>query len=265
MIEQFWLFHCGYSLTPASLIVRGGGMSMIRIPYLSALLVHSEHGLILIDAPFGREGPANLGAVLGAALRTFGTKFKPAWSVVERVRECGFRASDVSNVLMTHLHFDHTGGMKNVAHATFHVNETEWDFAMNEGSFTQGYVKNDYRALQHVETFSGESLDLFGDGSVETIPTPGHSPGHTGFRISLTTGESFVFFGDAAFTVAQITQSEELGPFPRSAAFDLDLAQQTLNELRGTDFGETLITAHDPEWGERCRRAPIPLHAENES
>ena len=263
MIEQFWLFHCGYFRIFEHLIHRGGSWRRIRLPFLCAVLVHPEHGPVVIDAPFGHEGPANAGAVLGTIFRTFGQTFKRDWAVVERIRECGFRAAEVNHVLMTHLHYDHTGGMKSLAHATFHVQADEWEFANSEGGLTSGYITNDYRALRNVNTFEGEDVDLFGDGSVIALARPGHSVGHTGFRVTLTTGKVIEFLGDAGFAVDHIEASKELGGFPRRVAHDLLKTEETLVALRedANRHPDVIrIVSHDEEWGTRCLRAPIPLH-----
>lgn len=264
MIEQFWLFHCGYFRLPENMINAGAGFGFCRIPFLSAVLVHPDHGPIVIDAPFGHEGPNNVGAMLGVTVRLLGQQFKREWGIIARIREVGFRAAEVNHVLMTHLHYDHTGGMKELAHATFHVNEAEWAYANDGGGLATGYVRNDYKALTQIETFDETGKDIFGDGSVVARATPGHSIGHTGFRIRMTDGQVIDFLGDAAFSVAQIEDGVDFGRFPRSVAYKRELAEETLGRLRDeADENPEFVrlVSHDVPWGEKCRRSPVPLHS----
>lgn len=275
MIEQFWLFHCGYMAVPRGMFVRRGGLEMVNLPFFGAVAIHRERGPILIDAPFGREGPSNAGEMLGTMLRKTGLTFRDAWGVVPRLEQLGVRASDVEDVLMTHLHWDHTGGMKSMGHATFHISRVEWTYALSTrgfGATRHGFAPEDFEALEsrvefmHPEAASGRdigqaTLDLFGDGSVKAVSLPGHSMGGVGYIFDL--GDRQIFFaGDAAFTVDQITEAEGLGIFPRIAAWDVPETRKTLNALRR--FHElnpdvTLVTSHDFELCERCLSGPQEL------
>ncbi len=275
MIEQFWIFHCGWFRIPRGAFEKGGGIELAKMPFLSALAYHSELGPIIIDAPFGREGPANAGEVFGSFMRKAGQKFRPQWGIVPRLEELGFRSSEVDHILMTHLHWDHTGGMKELAHARFTISRREWEHAVAMGpveAVRSGYVQGDFRALEsRVEQIDvppsfdpSEGVDLFGDGSIQAVDLPGHSVGHIGYRFRLTDGRTIFFAGDAAFTVPHVTDGRQLGIFPRLAAHDIEQARTTLQRLREwwrrSAATEILVTSHDIDWGERCMGAPAPLH-----
>ena len=275
MIEQFWLFHCGYVGVPEGVIVEGAPMRGTRkLPFLAALAFHSELGPILVDAPFGHEGSRNMGVVYGALLQRTAQVFKPSWSIIPRIEQLGWRASEVNHILMTHLHFDHTGGMKELGHARFHVAEAEWSYASKlsrVGGLLNGYAVGDWRALgSRIEKLAlpayfdreDEGHDVFGDGSVFAHPLPGHSPGHTGYRFVLPEGREVFFVGDAAFTIPQITEGKGLGRFPTTFGADVHRATMTLHELRefhAENRDVELVSAHDFDWGERCLQGPIQI------
>lgn len=271
-IQQLWLFHCGFINVRKGLIVGEGGTQKAKLPFLALLAVHPTHGPVLIDAPFGSEGPSNLSEIAGGILRKVGFSFRDEWAVVPRIQKLGFRASEVHHILMTHMHFDHTGGMKTLAHATFHINRDEWVFATGLTPLQarrHGYVLDDYRALsQRIEKFDlsdttmDDGFDVFGDGSIKAIPLPGHSVGHTGYLIHLA-DKTVLFAGDAAFTVAQISQNKELGVYPQVFAKETSVAQETLRELRSWHHRHPeveLLTAHDFALGARCLEGPVALH-----
>ena len=285
MIEQLWLFHCGMFKVPRNLIVRGERIEMIELPFLAAVAHHQELGPILVDAPFGREGPSNAGEVVGALLQALAVKFRSSWSIVPRLEGMGYRPSEVGHVLMTHLHFDHTGGMKDLAHATFHVSRREWEYATRLRpleAMLQGYVVGDFRALHTrmalIDSEGGEDgaaealgedlelteggIDLFGDGSVEAVALPGHSPGHVGFRFQLADGRTAFYLGDAAFDLDQIVRRRMPGKFPLQRARDAERMQATLRALRRyhQDNPEVLLlSAHDRALGERCKGGPAKV------
>ena len=110
---------------------------------------------------------------------------------------------------MTHLHVDHASGIAEFPEATFVVCRAEWEAATSQGQ-THGYVTRqfdhafDYRLLdfegRDAESFSGfaRSFDLFGDGSVRTVYTPGHTLGHMSVVLRTGAGEVLVA-GDAIY------------------------------------------------------------------
>lgn len=276
MIEQFWIFHCGYVYVP-ELVAVGDGLPVPRcLPFLAGLAVHEEHGPILIDAPFGHEGPRNVGTIVGSMLTKMGTQFKESWSIIPRIEQLGFRASQVNHVLMTHLHFDHTGGMKELSHATFHVNRTEWNFANSLPAFDalkQGYVLSDYRALlaktQLLELpryfdRDDEGEDVLGDGSIFAHSLPGHAPGHTGYRFKLKGGDEIFYLGDAIFNLGCL-EGRELGMFPKLVAYhnmDAEFTAEELQRYYKKHPEMTYLCSHDFDLGERCLDGPVALHHE---
>ena len=90
---------------------------------------------------------------------------------------------------MTHLHPDHASAISDFPEATFLVSTAEWE-AASDGGQRDGYVKRqfdhgfDYRLVDFdsddANSFSGfaRSFDVFGDGSVRVVFTPGHTLGH---------------------------------------------------------------------------------------
>lgn len=273
MITRFWLFHCAYARVPREAIIQGGGWDLVRLPMLCGVAEHSELGPILLDAPYGHEGPSNVGSLMGSLMRRTGLEFQERWSVVARLEELGLRAADVGHILMTHLHYDHTGGMKSLAHARFHISQEEWDFAhsgSNRRSSMRGYARTDFMSLRNrVELrdpvphlLDGTAgLDLFGDGSIEMFFLPGHTPGHCGFRLHLAEGPPILFVGDAAFTVPQIRGAENMGFALRTIASSMGGVRTSLRAIRRhieRHPEDRLITCHDFELGARCiKEGPI--------
>ena len=119
--------------------------------------------------------------------------------------------ADVKVIVMTHLHYDHASGMAQFPNSTFLTTKWEWDAANGPFSLLHGYVRRhfvrdvDYRLLDFegrgAESYAtfGRTLDLFGDGSVRVLPTPGHTHGHISVILRTSSLEILVA-GDATYT-----------------------------------------------------------------
>jgi N-acyl homoserine lactone hydrolase len=276
MIDQFWIFHCGWMRAPRAVFFDSPSYDLIHLPFMSAVAFHRDHGPILVDAPYGLEGPKNVGAMLDLLLRRGGMRFEEQWSIVPRLEQLGFRAADVSHILMTHLHYDHTGGMKTLCHADFHASMTEWDFAVSlppRRARIKGYVPEDYRAIRPRMNLVEEvpligddvqGVDVLGDGSIEMIALPGHTIGQVGYRFNMTDGRRIFHVGDAAFSLDQIKAGINFGFFPRKVAYDLEQAVSTLEALRAyhrANPDDVLVSSHDSALGEECLAGPVHLRA----
>jgi glyoxylase-like metal-dependent hydrolase (beta-lactamase superfamily II) len=157
--------------------------------------------------------------------------------VAAQLRAKGIQPSDVTAVIMTHLHPDHASAIVDFPDATFLLSDVEWD-AASDGGPRDGYVKSqfdhgfDYRLLDFgsddANSFSGfaRSLDVFGDGSVRVLFTPGHTLGHISVALRTARGEVLVA-GDAIFM--RRTLDEEHLPF---ALPDEHLFRRSLREIR---------------------------------
>jgi glyoxylase-like metal-dependent hydrolase (beta-lactamase superfamily II) len=273
MLEQFWLFHCGWIRLPRPAFVAGARLDFPRLPFLAGLAVHPEHGPILFDAPFGRAGFGNLGKFIGALARTAGMKFEEEWSVSARIQQLGFRPEEVEHVCMTHLHYDHTGGLPDVPNASIHVCRAEWEYTRSlDGiaAFKAGIKPENLDDRDDVELFEmpphldadPTGADIFGDGSIRAVGLPGHSAGHVGYRLRFDDA-SLLFAGDAAFSAKQYESRRSLGYFPRQIAYDRTELKRSLRALR-TFHAENpdvrIVVSHDFELGEACLDGPTRLY-----
>ena len=136
-------------------------------------------------------------------------EMKPEQTLAAQLRARDIQAADVKAVVMTHLHVDHASAIADFPEATFVVSKPEWEAATSQGQF-HGYVPRqfdhafDYRLLdfegRDAESFSGfaRSFDIFGDGSLRTVYTPGHTLGHMSVVLRTGAGEVLVA-GDAIY------------------------------------------------------------------
>jgi glyoxylase-like metal-dependent hydrolase (beta-lactamase superfamily II) len=141
----------------------------------------------------------------------------PEQSVQAQLRDRGIDPGAVNTVVMTHLHYDHASGVSEFPAATFVVSKEEWEAASNGGE-RHGYVKRqydhafDWRTIDFegpaIDSFTpfGRSADLFGDGSVRMVFTPGHTDGHCSVILRLRDRDAIVI-ADAAYTTRTLKES----------------------------------------------------------
>ena len=127
--------------------------------------------------------------------------------IQEALNEAGVSTDQVTDVFLTHLHPDHIAGALNTdgtavfSNAQLHVVDTEHDFWMN-GSFDAVEVNgSDWAGLaQAVLSAYSDRLNLVTEGKeimsgVNTVAIPGHTPGHSGFRVD-DGNDSLMHLGD---------------------------------------------------------------------
>ncbi|NJL34608.1 MAG: MBL fold metallo-hydrolase [Chloroflexaceae bacterium] len=106
--------------------------------------------------------------------------------LVAQLAHHGYRPEDIQHVILTHLHEDHVGELYRFAGATVHLAAAEWADRARMG-YSPGYAAI---TRWHHFTYDGGRFysfaacaDLFGDGLVIALPTPGHSYGHMSLLI----------------------------------------------------------------------------------
>ena len=109
----------------------------------------------------------------------------------------GYKPSDINYLVLSHYHSDHTGNANDFAGATWIVQKAERDFMFSDKP--QGIIQPAlYSALKNAKTrvLNNEDLDVFGDGSVVIMATPGHTQGHQVLAVKLPKRGPVVLAGD---------------------------------------------------------------------
>jgi N-acyl homoserine lactone hydrolase len=126
-----------------------------------------------------------------------------------RLHQQGLEASDINDVVLSHLHFDHAGNAKlfDGTDAKMVCSKDEHDFAFGfDGLFTGADLNTDYDGLKW-DTVDGDTE--FPPG-VSLIQAPGHTPGSTAMLVDLPDSGTLIFTSEAVF------MSDTYGPPPAS-------------------------------------------------
>ena len=149
----------------------------------------------------------------------------------------------VDFVVVSHLHFDHVGGLSDIPNATVIVQRKEWEASMIGSQEADTFHPREDFDLGHTLRLIDGEHDLFGDDAVVCIPTPGHTIGHQSLKIRLSTGKQVVLASDCCY-FARTLDNVVLPTF----GYDLDEQRHSLAYLRKCrDDGAMIIPGHDIE------------------
>jgi N-acyl homoserine lactone hydrolase len=232
-----------------------GLSGQLTIPMPAFLIEHSK-GLVLFDTgidPDAIEDAASVyGPDLAAALGMSGTADQ---RVDRQIEALGYQTSDVTHLICSHMHFDHSGGHHLFPQAKFYVGQGELAFA----HFPEPIGGFCYRPdqLERTKGFDwrevpGVDVDLFGDGSLVILYTPGHTPGELSLKVRLAS-RTFILTGDAVHLREALEKEYH---FPIDA--DTKQATQTLRRLKRLRESEdaTVWISHDPDDWTELKHAP---------
>jgi glyoxylase-like metal-dependent hydrolase (beta-lactamase superfamily II) len=147
------------------------------------LLVQAADKIVLFDTGTGAGAGESGGKLLGS------------------MNEAGVSPASVTDILISHLHFDHVGGLLDsngaltFANATVRMSDTEWAALQASAAENENLTKLVQTIAPKVETFA-EGAEVI-PGIVKAVDINGHTPGHSGYLI--TSGpESLLYIGDTA-------------------------------------------------------------------
>ena len=230
------------------------------VPVPAFLVHHPGAGPVLIDTglhpSIASDPEANLGRLAASFTDPVVSKGE---AVPDRLRAQGIDSSAVRAVVLTHLHVDHASAVSEFPSAAFVVSKAEWEDATSgllpilkyyrpqQFDHALDFRTVDYEAdsINSHSTF-GRSFDLFGDGSVVLVSTPGHSAGHQ--SVVLRTGAGIVLVaGDAIFLDGQLDPGADLA----ARARDRHNYERSIRELalfRKQHPDAIIVPGHDPDF-----------------
>lgn len=210
-VKRFWALEGATLTLDKALLMIGQPSEQITCP-CPAYLIEHQNGLVLWDTglyPAAADDPV---AVYGQALVDLvGMRYEPHQRIDRQIQTLGYKLSDIKYVIASHAHFDHAGGLYLFPDAKILIGEGEIAYAMwPKPSHAGLFRKEDLFAVppQNLYEVGGE-FDLFRDGSITIIPTPGHTPGELSLLVRLP-DRTFILTGDAIHIREALEAAEPL-------------------------------------------------------
>ena len=253
-VKRFWPLLTGVHRYEKTLSTRGRGQGVFIEAPILAYLIETANGRILYDVG------CDYRKVNDPALRTryyenesfpFGPpRMEDAQRLPRLLAGLGLGPLDVDVVFLGHLHFDHAGGLRELAHAEVHVHQAELAAAREPAD--SAYFGDDFVGDYRWKLLTGESEPERG---VRSVTTPGHTAGHMSLWIELPRGRPILLAGDAA----DLVENLELEVAPGLCWQDReDLALASIRKLKAlaAETGAALWPNHDMDFYRGCRPFP---------
>ena len=171
----------------------------------------------------------------------------------------GYGPGDVMTAVISHLHQDHIGGVGEMPGAELLVGADEWRSLRRPWAEARGLLRShiDLPGLRwspvEFEALSGRAgaslrpftkgRDLFGDGSLVLLPTPGHTPGSMSLVVRRDDGPPLLLVGDLTYDVHAMERGVDSGVGSRRR---LARTRRAVLALREANPGLRILAAHDP-------------------
>jgi glyoxylase-like metal-dependent hydrolase (beta-lactamase superfamily II) len=166
-----------------------------------------------------------------------------------RLREVGLDPGAVRHHVFTHLHVDHVGAGP-LPGARVVLGASEWRAATARGARLRGYIR---AGIDDPRTVEGD-LDLYGDGSIRLLATPGHTAGHQSVLVTPDDGPRVLIAGDAVYSEAALLDRTIDG-----VGVDPDRARESIDRLREICGEAPTVVAptHDTEAAQRVAAGQV--------
>jgi glyoxylase-like metal-dependent hydrolase (beta-lactamase superfamily II) len=177
-------------------------------------------------------------------------RVSPDDEIGPQLRAIGIAPSEIQQVVLTHLHTDHAGGLSHVADRPAWVHPLEWQRAQGFSGKIQGYLPHRWppawrpRMITFAKRTRGpfeHQMPLTRSGDVVILPTPGHTPGHVSVLVQ---GSPSIFLaGDTSYSEDLLRRHVVDGVSP-----DEGVARETIDRILQLANDEPLVylPSHDP-------------------
>ena len=243
---RLYVFDCGRLRSPNPQTLLDHGVTTTDMVVTAYLIVHPRGTLmwdtcVIPDDMIKPEGTTEARATASKTLSG-------------QLTQIGYKPEDITYLALSHSHYDHSANANEFAGSTWLVSKGERDFMfpdppppppVNPGrGVSAATTASRYRALKNSKTqlISG-NYDVFGDGSVVIIPTPGHTPGHQSLLVKLAKTGPVILAGDLYHYPAELSD-RAFNPYGGKTS-DLEIQSRATIDQLVKQTGAQLWISHD--------------------
>ena len=235
------------------------GRSWVPLP-LQCFLINHRDGLVLFDTGIDPAIMSDKGYIkqaIGRFLlpRIFRFQVADTDRIDHILVRAGVAASDIRKAVISHLHFDHAGGIAQVPQADLLVGAREW------AVLSEPHPEYEWVLREHIEIPSAKwrqisfevtddplfegfdgIYDVAGDGSMVLLPTPGHTPGSMSMLIRQDAWDPILLVGDLTYESASLEKDIVPGTGDKDA---LLASFAKVRQLKQRLPGLAIVASHD--------------------
>ena len=238
--------------------------SWIDIP-INAFVIEHRDGLILFDTgldPAIMSDKSYISQAIGRFLlpRIFKLHIGPKDALGCKLNAIGIKPVAISKVVVSHLHFDHVGGIQDVPQADLLVGQEEWN------TLSEPHPEHEWKLREHIEITGakwcpiefaatddplfapfGGIYDIMGDGSMILLPTPGHTPGSLSLLLRNGNFPPLLLVGDLTYQ-ADLLMKDQVPGTGDAAQLRASFAKVRALKKQLPDL--IILASHDPKTAE---------------
>lgn len=164
-------------------------------------------------------------------------------SLISQLKQLGLSPNNIQFIAVSHLHFDHVGNINLFPNTTLLLQRSEYNSTLQE-PLPPAVLNNTVQALKTVpkKLLDGD-FDIFGDGTVQILRTPGHTMGHQSLEVLLPRHGAVIISGDLYHTRA--SYQNKLVPAFNANRADTMASMARIDSILKNTNGQ-LIIQHDP-------------------
>ncbi len=251
-VRRLYVLLCGFEIIPKSISTRDRHADIVISVPITAYLLDTTEGWVLFDAGLDEGNLRNPAQLEKLYLSVDWNPPPVVWPTHEmgaQLAALGLGFGDISRVILSHLHADHSGHLKRMPQARLTIQRAEWNHAFS-GRAPASWFPSDY-------DHQGAQWDIIdGDQTImpgiKVISTRGHAPGHQSLIVDLPDTGRVVLAGD----VGDLMENFREEVLPGESADDV-AALASIRRINAlVADGAKLFLTHDPDLLLHLRRAP---------
>ena len=243
-VDRLYVIDCGWAHAVDQSLWSPGVNVGVPIDFSDNcyLMHHTSEGYLLWDTGITDR---LAGLPEGQSVQATGQTWHRTQTLVAALAALGIKPADVHYIGISHVHPDHIGNVEQFSQSTLIIQKAEWDYGLT-------LPLKPFRPEHKAQLIEGDK-DLFGDGCLTILSTPGHTPGHQSLLVRLRKTGYVVLSGDAV-------HFESNWEHRRVPAFNIDKAQSAASMEKIAriiaDKHAQLWINHDKPSSDARRHAP---------
>jgi N-acyl homoserine lactone hydrolase len=197
-VERMYVLYCGEGDAPDMSRWTPGVTANVKKPITlsnSCYLIKHAKGWMLWETGYSESIAGNAKGYPTAVLHWY---WRGPKSLTQQLADLGLTPNDISYVGFSHAHPDHIGNGGLFTRATLFIQEPEYDFYLGPKGKPPAAPANYANLRENRTTKLHGDYDVFSDGSVMILSSPGHTTGHQSLLVKLPKTGAVLLTGDAA-------------------------------------------------------------------